>query len=98
MASNKGGKPRTNEYTDDQERVATFRITHGKLTDFQAECDRRGLSMSEALHGYIDQVLSGEGELIKPVSDIDRRFSEMEARITALMEEMEVVKKLELSA
>lgn len=94
----KGGKPRRHEYEDGDLRVGTFQITHKKLIDFQKSCEKSGLSMSEAIHGFIDGVLSGEKELVAPVSDVDRKFAEFDAAIATLREEISELKKLELAA
>ena len=59
------GKPITKEYAPNDERVATFRITHGKLTAFQDECSKRGISLSQALIGFIDSVIDG-GDIPSP--------------------------------
>lgn len=47
------------DYQDNDERVATFRITHGKLTAFQDVCAAKGTSVSQALIGFIDSVIGG---------------------------------------
>jgi hypothetical protein len=47
------------DYQDSDERVATFRITHGKLTAFQDVCAAKGTSVSQALIGFIDSVIGG---------------------------------------
>lgn len=47
------------DYQDSDERVATFRISHGKLTAFQDVCAAKGTSVSQALIGFIDTVISG---------------------------------------
>lgn len=47
------------DYQDSDERVATFRITHGKLTAFQDVCAAKGTSVSQALIGFIDTVIGG---------------------------------------
>ena len=47
------------DYQDTDERVATFRISHGKLTAFQDVCAAKGTSVSQALIGFIDTVISG---------------------------------------
>ena len=47
------------DYQDSDERVATFRITHGKLTAFQDVCAAKGTSVSQALIGFIDAVIGG---------------------------------------
>ena len=47
------------DYQDSDERVATFRITHGKLTAFQEVCAAKETSVSQALIGFIDSVIGG---------------------------------------
>jgi hypothetical protein len=47
------------DYQDSDERVATFRITHGKLTAFQDVCAAKRTSVSQALIGFIDTVING---------------------------------------
>jgi hypothetical protein len=47
------------DYQDSDERVATFRISHGKLTAFQDVCAAKGTSVSQALIGFIDTVIGG---------------------------------------
>ena len=47
------------DYQDSDERVATFRITHGKLTAFQEVCAAKETSVSQALIGLIDSVIGG---------------------------------------
>jgi hypothetical protein len=47
------------DYQDSDERVATFRISHGKLTAFQEVCATKETSVSQALIGFIDSVIGG---------------------------------------
>jgi hypothetical protein len=47
------------DYQDNDERVATFRISHGKLTAFQEVCAAKETSVSQALIGFIDSVIGG---------------------------------------
>ena len=47
------------DYQNSDERVATFRISHGKLTAFQDVCAAKGTSVSQALIGFIDTVIGG---------------------------------------
>jgi hypothetical protein len=47
------------DYQDSDERVATFRISHGKLTAFQEVCAAKETSVSQALIGFIDSVIGG---------------------------------------
>jgi hypothetical protein len=47
------------DYQDSDERVATFRISHGKLTAFQDVCAAKGTSVSQALIGFIDTAING---------------------------------------
>lgn len=87
-------KPISKKYGPDDERVATFRITHGKLTAFQQVCESQGLSMSESLIRFIDSVLGGS-EIPRPVTgqSIDRsEFEAIAKQVSFLSRELEDVK------
>jgi uncharacterized protein involved in exopolysaccharide biosynthesis len=77
------GRPVKKVHAPDDERVATFRITHGKLTAFQEECQRRGFSVSQALIGFIDSVIDG-GEVPAPLTTetaLEKRVAEIEGEL-----------------
>ena len=57
------------DYQDSDERVATFRISHGKLTAFQEVCAAKETSVSQALIGFIDSVIGG-GDIPEKVSHV----------------------------
>ncbi len=93
------GRPikKEKEYTTDTERVATFRITHGKLTAFQEICAAKGISVSEALIGFIDSVIGGgtipEKEGVQNFLDVDQKIENAIAFLRDEFQiELEVVK------
>lgn len=98
------GKPLSKEYQPEDERIATFRITHGKLTDFQKVCEEKGISLSQALIGFIDSVIDG-GNIPSPASQVVAipdnvpTKDDLESAITTLkaelMAEIEAVKEYE---
>ena len=81
------------DYQDSDERVATFRISHGKLTAFQEVCAAKETSVSQALIGFIDSVIGGGDipekgshvslpENLATQDDISKAIAEIEDKIS----------------
>ena len=54
------GKPLGKEYSREDMRIATFRISHGQWEDFQRLCSDQGKSASESITAFIDSVIGGD--------------------------------------
>jgi hypothetical protein len=77
------------------ERLATFRIPHGKLVAFQEICSSNGMNLSSVLNKIVDGVISAGGFSWEPKPSPDKFITQenLVAAITPLVARIEALEK-----